>query len=62
MRKQKLQFYILVLVLVLVVFGYLYARHYAAGHVEEDTTPSFELIEDASEDSSSAGTGDSSVD
>lgn len=49
MRKQKLQFYMLVLVLVLVVFGYFYARHYSASHEEVDPSPSFTLIEDAAE-------------
>lgn len=48
MRKQKLQFYILLLILVLVVFGYLYARHVSRSYEETDTTPTFELIEDAS--------------
>lgn len=47
MRKQKLQFFILLLILALVVFGYLYAQHYSKSHEDVDTSPSFELIEDA---------------
>lgn len=47
MRKQKLQFLVLLLVLVLVVFGYLYAQHYSKSHEDVDTSPSFELIKDA---------------
>lgn len=49
MRKQKLQFFTLLLVLVLVVFGYYYAQHYSASHEDVDTSPSFDLIEDAIE-------------
>lgn len=52
MRKQKLQFYILVLILVLVVFGYIYARHYGANHVDEDDSPAFEYIESGTNDES----------
>lgn len=59
MRKQKLQFFSLLLVLVLVVFGYLYAGHYSRSHEDVDTSPSFELIDDAStEDTEDASTAE----
>lgn len=63
MRKQKLQFCILLLILVLVVFGYLYAQHVSKSYEEVDTSPSFELIEDATgEDTEDAAESTSEAD